>query len=1105
MASPIVRQAPGYYLAVPDGGSVDLVDFTAHCADARDAVGAGDWTGAQTAADAALALSRGRLLEDLADHDWVAAEAVRVDQLRTECLENRVTALLAQGRVPGALADAVTLRAREPLRDRACWLHMLALYRAGRGAEALEAYAGHAAHLDAELGLDPGSEVRELQTLILRQSPELAAWPRPPAWTGATDVASPAAATPEHSAPAERPAAGVLIGRDRESALISRTLVDSAAGATRWLVLTGPAGIGKTRLAEEAALRATGAGGRVIWVSCPDEQGAPPWWPMRQLVRALGGEADAVLEVPTDADPDTARFLVYERIHLLLQVSRPVVVVIDDAQWADATSLSALAYVAGVLRDHPVTVIVTVRDGENPPGLDRLLGTLARGDRNRRIDVPALSAADVATLVNDIADGPADRITDAEAVVLAERTGGNPFFVSEYARLPRAERAGGDIPSAIKSVLDRRLGSLDPAVLQVLRAAAVIADVFDSPAIALLAATTRLDLDTLADYLDEAADERILISAHGRAGYEFAHGLLREHLLAGLPPLRRQRLHAKVAEQLEADPSPDVAGRRAQHLIAALPLVDPQVVVDACRLAAEQAAGQWSSEIAARWWHAALDAYDLLPVAQRTDSDRDALTVALLQALARAGRGQTVLDTAATALAEALRSGRAVTAGRIASELLRVSGGWPWLAPGDDPGELLELLWRAAHLADADPAGGARVRAALAVGHCYHPDPSVAAGQLETAGHLAASSGDPDIVADALMGRLITYSGVSAYSRPSLEWVDELISLPHSRSREDTVIAHSVATMGALNLADVEGARAHVRAGILGSEELRLPVLRAQLRWMEAVLAVWHGDFAEAERHHTIAAHVHEQTELYEAGSGLIAIACLLREKGESIDPASLFGSPAEHGGEGMVGVARAALLSVRTGADARDEVAEMLRGQRGAEHVWTGLGHTALLAQLCAEHGLIEFAPELLDRLTPHRDELAVIGQVGIVGPVALATARLHALSGDDGAARRDLSLAADIARRGGGVPSLLRARLLACELDARTGDVRAAARALADDAERIGMRSVASAARDLAGCTATMKPSWSGGSSAHQGSAKRAPSDVGDSSATRIGKDSQ
>ena len=391
--------------------------------------------------------------------------------------------------------------------------------------------------------------------------------------------------------------------------------------------------------------------------------------------------------------------------------------------------------------------------------------------------------------------------------MLAERTGGNPFFVSEYARLPRAERAGGDIPSAIKSVLDRRLAGLDPAVLQVLRAAAVIGDVIDSPAIALLAATTRLDLDTLADYLDDAADERILISAHGRAGYEFAHGLLREHLLGGLPPLRRQRLHAKVAEQLESDPSPDVAGPRAQHLIAALPLVDPQVVVDACRLAAEQAAGQWSSEIAARWWRAALDAYDLMSAAQRTDSDRDALTVALLQALARAGRGQTVLDTAATALTEALRSGRAVTAGRIACELLRVSGGWPWLAPGDDPGELLELLWRAAHLADAEPRCGSPGARRTGGGALLSPRPVGGGGSVEDAAQLAASTGDPDIVADALMGRLITYSGVSAFSRPTLEWVEELISLPHSRSREDTVIAHSVATMGALNLADVEGAR----------------------------------------------------------------------------------------------------------------------------------------------------------------------------------------------------------------------------------------------------------------------------------------------------------
>ena len=285
------------------------------------------------------------------------------------------------------------------------------------------------------------------------------------------------------------------------------------------------------------------------------------------------------------------------------------------------------------------------------------------------------------------------------------------------------------------------------------------------------------------------------------------------------------------------------------------------------------------------------------------------------------------------------------------------------------------------------------------------------------------------------------------------------------------MIAHSVATMAALNLADVAAARTHVRAGILGSEELRLPVLRAQLRWMEAVLAVWQGDFAEAERHHAIAAHVHEQTELYEAGSGLIAIACLLREKGESIDPASLFGSPAEHGGEGMVGVARAALLSVahrsrcarRGGRDAAWAAWRRRTSgpASGTPRCWPSCAPTT---------GWPSSRPNCSTRLTPHRDELAVIGQVGIVGPVALATARLHALLGDDAAARCDLSLAEDIARRGGGVPSLLRARLLACELDAEAGDVSAAARELADDAERIGMRGVAAAARRLAGLNAVL-----------------------------------
>ncbi|MGE2736345.1 BTAD domain-containing putative transcriptional regulator [Mycolicibacterium vaccae] len=1064
-ASPIVRQPPGYYLDVePD--DVDLTVFTSGCGRAVAAVEEERWEDALAESDAALALVRGALLEDLGDADWAREDAARVAEMRTECLASKVMALLALGKVAAALTDVSRLRELEPLADRGARLQMVTLYRAGRAAEALEVYARHARMLDEELGLEPGPELRELQTAVLRQAPELSGWPRSPEWTGAAPLtqpdAAPAAPPPVEVGPRRAP----LVGRERELARATEALARAAAGATRWLVLSGPPGIGKTRLAEEVAGLAAARGGDVAWVSCPDERATPPWWPMRDLVRALGGDADEVLESPVNADPDTARFLVYERVQRLLEAApRLLAVVIDDVQWADSASAACLAYIAARLRDRPVLMIVTVRDGEHTPEVARLLSSVARGEDNRHITVPALSSTDVQTLACAVAE---DTVTDAEAAELAARTGGNPFFVSEYARLPRTERAGSEIPHAVRSVLERRLAGLEPAVLQMLRAAAVIGDVMDSITVPLLAQTTQLDFDTLADYFDAAADERIVVAAHTGDGYVFAHGLLREQLLTGMPALRRRRVHAKVAEVLADSALPEAPTWRAQHLVAAQPLVEPDTVVQACRVAAEHATAQWSSDIAARWWQAALDAYDRLPSSARDDEERDALTVELLEAHSRAGRGQLVLDNVQRYLGEALRTGRVRTAGRVASALLRASGGWPWLAPGREPGELIAFLERAAAMADGEPGAGARVRSALAVGHCYHPSPDVVAGLLEEAERLAADADDPDVTADVLMARLITYSGVATHSRASLAWADRLNSLRHSRSREDAVIVHSVATMAAMNLGDVDTVRKHLRKGIAGSEELKLPVLRAQLRWMEAVLAVWTGDFAEAERHHAIAAHVHEQTELYEAGSGMLATATLLREKGGPVNPDWLDGILREaSGGAGMVNVVRTGVLTLATGPAARQEAATVVQtwlDQHRHVHVWPTLGHLTLLAHLVAEHRLREYAEPLLADLEPFGDRIAAIGQVGVAGPVSLATARLRALCGDRVGARRDLAVARAIAERTGGLPTVLRCRLLECELTDPTPERNRAAEALAADAEALGMIAVASAARGLA-----------------------------------------
>ncbi|MCV7422085.1 AAA family ATPase [Mycobacterium yunnanensis] len=1061
-ASPIVRQSPGYYLAV-DPDAVDLTVFASAVHGAAAAVEAHDWTVALEQSEVALSSWRGPFLEDLRDQPWVAAEASAAEEMRRDCLDYRITALLALGRVPLALAAAAQLSAADPLSDRACWLHVVSLYRAGRTSEALEAFVRHARVLDDELGLQPGPELRELQTAVLRQAPELAAWPREPGWTGAAEVATPTMTVPSSVDADELPRPGVMVGRRRELATATALLGTVSRGATGWLVVSGPPGIGKTRLAEEVAHQVGEDGGRVVWISCPDESATPPWWPMRQLVRVLGADADEVLRVPEHADPDTARFHVYERVQGLLESVPDVrAVVVDDVQWADSASTSCLSYVASSLREHPVAFVLTVRDGDHTPELQRLLGTIARGAHNRHVEVPALTSQDVAVLATQIAD---EAVSADEAATLAERTGGNPFFVCEYARLPRDERHGNEIPVAVKSVLDRRFAGLDPAVLEMLRTAAVVGDDVD---VTVLAKSTRLDLDSLADYLDEAADERIVVPSHTGDGYAFAHGLLRDRLIDGMPPLHRRRLHARVAEVLADGVGADALTRRASHLVAAQPLVEPGVVVEACRRAAEDATERWSSDIAATWWQAALDAFDRLPAAARDESERDALVVAMLEAHSRAGRGRLVLTTVQRYLTEALRVGRTTTAGLVASALLRASGAWPWLAPGEDPGGLLSALEEAAKVADRDAGAGARILAALAVGHYYDPNPEVPAAHLDQAERLARATGDPDVLADVLTGRLITYSGVSTVSDEILRWSDELNALEHSRSREDWVISNSVCTMAEMNLADVDAVARRLAVGIEGSEALVLPVSRVQLRWMEAVLAIWRGDFAEADRHHRTATHVHEQTELYGAGSGLMAEISLLRETGGPVDPEwlTLVATP-ETGGQRMADLVRAALLSIADGPEVADAADAALAGwlaTRARTHVWTTLGHLVLLAHLAADQGLSRYVQPLQDELAPFGDRIAVLGHIGVVGPVALATARLHLLAGDRERARVDLTRARSIAERTGGAPTLVRCTLVAAELCDGDPQRRELATQAATEARRLGMRRVEAAALALA-----------------------------------------
>ncbi len=265
----IDRAPTGYRLLVdPDG--VDAHRFEELV---RRAAAADDAPGDRLrAASEALALWRGPALAEAADDAFAQADIARLDELRVQAYEARAAALLALGRHDEALPDLGQLVREHPFRERLQGQFALALYRAGRQAEALAALDRARTALVEELGLDPGPRLQELERQVLRQDPELdvpvprdvrvpAPVPRPAAAEPAADTAADTAADPVAGpdVPAVPVALTSLVGREEQV-----TAVQEVLGRHRLVTLAGPGGAGKTRLAAEA-VRAPAAHRTVWW------------------------------------------------------------------------------------------------------------------------------------------------------------------------------------------------------------------------------------------------------------------------------------------------------------------------------------------------------------------------------------------------------------------------------------------------------------------------------------------------------------------------------------------------------------------------------------------------------------------------------------------------------------------------------------------------------------------------------------------------------------------------------------------------------------------------------------------------------------------------
>ena len=567
--------------------------------------------------------------------DWLLAERDRLAQAYSRAREQLATLYEERRNTPQAIGHAQALLRHDPLYEpaytRLMRLHALNDNRAA----SLHTYHTCATVLRRELGVEPGPATRALYEQLLKVNT------RP-------------------SAPMLAGASIPLVGRQAEWAQLLQGW-RTAAGRPRLTLISGEAGIGKSRLAEALAewvsrqgipaLHARGfaAGGElayaplVAWLrSQPLPPLADPW--LRALVHLL---PEIRAERP-DLPPPAPLTEGWQRLHLfeavrqaLLGGRAAVLLVLDDLQWCDRDTLDWLHY---LLTAQPgqdvrgqVLVVVTLRSEEREMGsaLARWRNGLAPSDQLSEIELGPLSREATLTLAGQVADRPFDR---ALGDLLYQSTEGHPLFVVEMVRagLAAVERepeqqaasmlaAPTDLPDKVRQVLDARLAQLSPQARGVIELAAVMGRAFTFDA---LLAASELGEEPLVTALDEGWRLRI-IREQGMNAYDFSHDKLREVAYAGLSQTRQRWLHGQVAGALERVHAADldhIAAVLANHWAIA---GKPASAVVCYERAAAHARGIYAHGEA----RAALERAIGLLVALPADTLRPALTVRLHEAL----------------------------------------------------------------------------------------------------------------------------------------------------------------------------------------------------------------------------------------------------------------------------------------------------------------------------------------------------------------------------------------------------------------------------------------------------------------------------------------
>ena len=843
-------------LHLPAGSSTDIEEVIALTEAAEQAELAGDIEMAIAAATRSAEQLQRELLP-FEDGAYLRSWRARLGTARQRALGIQASALVRGGRPHQAIAVAEQAVAAAPFDEDATRRLMSALAAAGDRAQALRAHTRLRVLLREELGVNPSPATERLYLDILM----LDADPSPSAAVEDASVAGqPALPRPSLDDTLSSLCDPWFTGREVELAALIRWWTSVMSNSGGLMAIDGEPGVGKTRLAAELAVHAHERGALVLFGRC-DEQASTAFQPFTEAARGWAGDEGSEQRLASwltgaegtpSSDRADERSSIFDALAswlLALSAEQPVLLVVDDIQWASPSTLIALERVVTMIRSAPVGVVTTQRRGRGglaDPVAIRI-GELAGRGRVERIALQGLAAAGVGTLVAQLLTEHADRVGREVTGDLAERltsaTGGNAFLVRAAAHhlvgAGSLRIVGGEtrldpgsedalLTPVIRDVMAARLAPLHAKHRDVLSVAAIVGHTFETAVVAEVAGG---DSSRIIDALDAAEAVGLLVPERGSGlRLRFVHEMVRSFLLDGLSAARRASLNLMIGDVLarrSASPT-----RLAIHFHQGFELDPSRRAVPTALAAGEVAHDHCAFEDALVPLRRALE-LDL------RDREQAELLVALGMAEVRVGERSTETWIAASAAAHAAGDGALVARaalGAVASAPDRSS----WF--GD--AERQAMLERALEAIPPDAADlRVRVLAELAL---FTP----ARAERHALGHealaIAERDGSAEVLAAAWRANLVArWKPQEAGER--LRFADRLLSL-------DVLDRYERAEVALDALADVIqlGRRAEFEGRLATLEDDEAVRASRRLHWR---IRVWHsamalvdGRLSDAER-----------------------------------------------------------------------------------------------------------------------------------------------------------------------------------------------------------------------------------------------------------------